>query len=298
MVSHCVATDHERPVLNTVALFTHPADGAISTTGADGFRLAKMSLDCELEGEQEVAICIPKNSARELERALGRHQGKALLTLDSSGSNARFAIADDSLVITTQLLRGEVPPTYDDFIPQGPMARNVLVNSAAFKSGANAVVSMSQLGDNVTRIYVKDLSDEFTEGSIAFVANADGQSARNVVEIESCSPTDAPLNYTAINHRYLMDFLNAIGAIAQIEIGIDDFNAPVRLRSADESFVYIAMPMSVSWPNPHAPKDQDDHPPGDHGNQARDNEFDNADEFGDDDPDGVDNAGPDAGDDE
>ena len=295
MVSHCVATDDERPVLNCVALFTHPAEGTISTTAADGFRLAKMDLPCELEGEQDVAICIPRNSAREIERALGRHQGNAQLALDTSGSNARFAMADESLIITTQLLRQEVPPTYEDVIPQGPMTRNIVVNSAAFKSGINAVASMSQLGDSVTRMYVKDRTEEFPEGSIAFVANADGQFARNVVDVESYTPADAPLNYTAINHRYLVDFMNAIGNTSPIEIGIDDFTASIRLRNADESFVYIAMPMFVRWPNPNAPTEQDDHPPGDPGNQQPPDENADADEFADadatDDSDADDDSG-------
>ena len=86
MVSHCVATDNDRPILNCVALFTHPADGIISTTAADGFRMAKVQVLCELQGEEDFAICIPRNSAREIERALGRHPGNVHLSLDSSGS--------------------------------------------------------------------------------------------------------------------------------------------------------------------------------------------------------------------
>ena len=169
------------------------------------------------------------------------------------------------------------------------MARNMIVNSAAFKSGMDAVASMSQLGDNVTRIYAKEPSEAFPKGAIAFVANADGQSSRNVVDVESYTPEDAPLNYTAVNHRYLVDFMAAIANTSPIEIGIEDFMGSIRLRNTDESFVYVAMPMQVRWPNPSAPKDQDDHPPGDPGNQVAsqenvDEELSNE-EFSDDDQD-------------
>ena len=267
MVSCCVATENPRPSLTTVALSINPVDGTLTTTAADSFRLATMEVPCEINGEDEVAICIPRNSAREIERALSRNPGKACLSLDSASGHARFSLSDGSLTLTTQLLR-EDPPNYQSVIPKGPMQRNLVVTSAAFKAGINSVAGISQLGDNVTRIYTQDPSEEFPQGSIVFTASAEGQFSRNIVEVESSLPEDAPLNYTAINHQFLVDFLSAVGNDSPIEIGIDDFERTIRIKNADESYVYIAMPMNVRWPNPNEPKDFDDQPPGDTGNQG------------------------------
>ena len=267
MVSSCVATEETRPSLTIVALIVNPVDGTLTTSGADGFRLAQMEVPCEIKGEDEVAICIPRNSAREIERALARNPGKACLSLDSAASNAQFSLSEGVLVLTTQLLR-EDPPNYQNVIPVGPMERNIVLTSAALKAGINAVAGISQLGDNVTRMYTKDPSDEFPQGALTFTASAEGQFARNVVDIESSLPEGAPLNYTAMNHKYLTDFLNAVGNDSPVEISITDFEHPVRLTNADQSYVYIAMPMGVRWPNPNAPKDSDDQPPGDTGNQG------------------------------
>ena len=267
MVSCCVATEDTRPSLTTVALSVNPIDGTLTTSAADGFRLATMEIPCEIKGEDEVAICIPRNSAREIERALSRNPGKAYLSLDSASGHARFSLSDESLILTTQLLR-EDPPNYQNVIPNGPMERNIVVTSAALKAGINSVAGISQLGDNVTRIYTQDPTEEFPQGSVVFTASAEGQFSRNIVEIESSLPEDAPLNYTAINHKFLGDFLNAVGNDSPIEIGIDDFERTIRLKNADESYVYIAMPMSVRWPNPNSPKDFDDQPLGDTGNQG------------------------------
>ena len=267
MVSSCVATEDSRPTLTTVSLTVNPVDGTLTTAGADGFRLAQMEVPCEIKGDEEVAICIPRNSAREIERALARNPGKACLSLDSAASNAQFSLSEGVVVLTTQLLR-ENPPNYQNVIPVGPMQRNIVLTSAALKSGINSVAGISQLGDNVTRIYPKDPSQEFPQGALIFTASAEGQFSRNVVNIESSLPEDAPLNYTAINHKYLTDFMTAVGNDSPIEISIDNFEHSVRLSNADESYVYIVMPMGVRWPNPNAPKDSDDQPPGDTGNQG------------------------------
>ena len=54
MVSCCVATDEGRTGLTSVALSVNPSDGTLTTSAADGFRLTKMEVPCEIKGEEEI----------------------------------------------------------------------------------------------------------------------------------------------------------------------------------------------------------------------------------------------------
>ena len=276
MVSYCISTEDPRPALTALALFVKPTAGTISTLAADGYRLAKMEVPCDITGEDDVDICVPRHSAREIERALSRNPGTVSVTINSAGTHARFALAGDSIVINTQLLR-ENTPNYDHVIPQGPMSRNLTINSASLKAGMNSVAGISRLGDNVTRMYPKDPNDDFKQGSLVFTANANSEFSRNVIPVEASSPPDAPLNYTAINHRFLADFMAAIGNESPIEMGIDDYESSMRLTNADGTYVYVAMPMTTTWPNPHTPKGFDDQPEDDLKNQGLQDDGDGSD---------------------
>ena len=213
------AKEDNRPVLQCV-LFK-AVEGKLTLVSADGFRLAVVTLDCDVEGQ----VLINRDELRGIANAL-RKTHRVNLSFEASGDS----LDGSSLVIDTELMRykwrgaeGQFPD-YEKLIPA---EAHITAHLDTVEAG-KAIASLKALADS--KAYPIDLhlnggivmSSPDDKGEVTMPADIEGGEVR-----------------VRIDGSYLMEALRACGGM--VDFKLTDGKSPV-LFTVD-GYQLVVMPM-------------------------------------------------------
>ncbi|MFC1982639.1 hypothetical protein ACFLV5_02490 [Chloroflexota bacterium] len=233
------ATEDTRPVLQCV-LFK-AGEGKLTLVSADGFRLAVVKLDCDVEGQ----ALIHRDDLRGIANALRKAQ-RVALSFEASGDS----LDGVSLVIDTELMRykwrgaeGQFPD-YEKLIPT---EANTTAHLDTVEAG-KAIASLKALADsksfpidlNLDGGYISMTSPDNT-GQVTIPADIEGGGK---VRIEGA---------------YLMATLRACGGM--VDFAMTDGKSPVLFTTDDYQLVVMPMLTVESKPKVEAEAEPEDTEP-------------------------------------
>jgi len=216
------AKEDNRPVLQCV-LFK-AGEGKLMLVSADGFRLAVVKLDCDIEGQ----ALIHRDELRGIANALRKAQ-RVAVSLEASGES----LDGTSLIIDTELIRykwrgadGQFPD-YEKLIPN---EANTTAHLDSVEAG-KAIASLKALADSKT--YPIDLT--LDGGYITMTSPDEGGQVTIPADIEGGGKV-------RIDGGYLTEALKACGGM--VDLTLTDGKSPVLFTT--EGYQLVVMPMLTS----------------------------------------------------
>ena len=233
-VSFAAATEASRPVLTGVK--TEIKGDEFKVAAADGFRLAVYSAKLAEAPAEDIDFLIPARVLNEIGRLLGSEEDAVELTVTPSSNQALCRVGDVEIV--TSLIAGNFPD-YDRLIPQSFNTR-VVLSSREFLRATRTAAVFARDDSHVIRLQMAG-GEEDAPGCLTVSARAvevGDNRGRLDVAVEG---DDSRI---AINSKYLIDVLEAIGGDVAIEI--TSATSPGVLRPAEgDEYVHVVMPMFV-----------------------------------------------------
>ncbi len=227
--------DEARPVLACVNFIAK--DGKLTLIGADGFRLAVISLDYD-DGDGQALI--NRDELKGMVNALKRAK-RARVSFEAGGET----IGGYSLIIDTELIRYKwvsVNGDYPDYEKLIPTEFNCFAHFDTVEA-IKAVNSLKTLSDN-PKAYPIDLT--IGDGKIV-LANPDDKG-----QAELSADTDGE-GFVRIDGQYLAEALKACGGM--VELSLTNAYSPT-LFSAD-GYQLVVMPMLTNEANEQAKADRE-----------------------------------------
>ncbi len=227
--------DEARPVLACVNFIAK--DGKLTLIGADGFRLAIISLDYD-DGEGEALI--NRDELRGIANALKRAK-RARVSFESGGEK----LTSKSLIIDTELIRYKwvsYDGNYPDYEKLIPTEFNSFASFDTIEA-IKAVNSLKALSDN-PKAYPIDLT--IGDGKIV-MANPDEKG-----QTELSADTDGQ-GFVRIDGQYLAEALRACGGMVELKL-TNSYNPT--LFSAD-GYQLVVMPMFSDKANEQQRRDRE-----------------------------------------
>jgi len=225
--------DEARPVLACVNFVAK--DGKLTLVGADGFRLAKIALDCDGEGQ----ALINRDELRGIAQALKRAK-RARVSFEAGGDT----IGGYSLIIDTELIRYKwvsVNGDYPDYQKLIPTDFNTTAHFDTVEA-IRAVNSLKAISDS--KAYPIDLT--IGDGKLV-MANPDDKGQADI-------PADTEgQGFVRIDGQYLAEALKACGDM--VEFSLTNAYSPT-LFSAD-GYQLVVMPMLTDKANEQAKADRE-----------------------------------------
>jgi DNA polymerase III subunit beta len=226
-----ISTEETRYYLNGIYLHATknnevPVMRAVAT---DGHRLARMEMVLPEGAAGMPGVIVPRKTVLELRKLV--EEGEAEVQVALSETKIRFAVGDASL--TSKLIDGTFPD-YDRVIP----ANNDKILEVDCKSFAEAVDRVSTISTEKSRAVKLAIE----QGSLTVSATSpENGTATEELEVRYLS---SPIEI-GFNSRYLLDIAEQIdGEGAQFQMS--DASSPTIVRdSADNSALYVLMPMRV-----------------------------------------------------
>ncbi len=218
--------DEARPVLACVNFIAK--DGKLTLVGADGFRLAVISLDYDGDGQALISRDELKGVVNALKRAK-----RARVSFESGGEK----LTSKSLIIDTELIRYKwvsYDGNYPDYEKLIPTEFNSFASFDTIEA-IKAVNSLKTLSDN-PKAYPIDLT--IGDGKIV-MANPDEKG-----QTELTADTDGQ-GFVRIDGQYLAEALRACGGMAEFKLS-NSYNPT--LFSAD-GYQLVVMPMLTDKAN-------------------------------------------------
>ena len=226
--------DEARPVLACVNFVAK--DGKLTLVGADGFRLAVISLDCDGEGQ----ALVNRDELRGIAQAL-KVARRARVSFEAGGDT----IGGYSLLIDTELIRYKWVSVNGDFPDYQKLIPTDFNTTAHFDTleAIRAVNSLKAISDN-PKAYPIDLT--IGDGKIV-MAEPD-----NKGQAELSADTDGQ-GTVRIDGQYLAEALKACGGM--VELKLTNAYSPT-LFSAD-GYQLVVMPMLTDKANEQAKADRE-----------------------------------------
>ena len=233
-VSFAAATEASRPVLTGVK--TEIKGDEFKVAAADGFRLAVYSAKLAEAPAEDIDFVIPASVMNEIGRLLGSVETTVELTVTPSSNQALCRVGDVEIV--TSLIAGNFPD-YDRLIPQSYKTR-VMLSSDEFLRATRTAAVFARDDRHVIRLQMAG-GKEDAPGCLTVSARAvevGNNQGRLDVAVEG---DDAKI---AINSKYLIDVLDAIGGDVAIEITSATSPGVLKPVGSDD-YVHVVMPMFV-----------------------------------------------------
>ncbi|TET41624.1 MAG: hypothetical protein E3J60_04145 [Dehalococcoidia bacterium] len=227
--------DEARPVLACVNFIAK--DGKLTLVGADGFRLAIISLDYE-DGDGQALIS--RNELKGIINALKRAK-RARVSFESGGEK----LTSKSLIIDTELIRYKwvsYDGNYPDYEKLIPTEFNTFAHFDTVEA-IKAVNSLKTLSDN-PKAYPIDLT--IGDGKVV-LANPDDKG-----QAELSADTDGQ-GFVRIDGQYLADTLKACGGMVELKL-TNSYNPT--LFSAD-GYQLVVMPLFSDKANEQQRRDRE-----------------------------------------
>jgi DNA polymerase-3 subunit beta len=227
------AREDDRPVLQSV-LFT-AKDGKLTLVSADGFRLAVIGLDCDVEGQ----ALINRDDLKGITNALKRAR-RARVSFEA-GSDT---IGGYSLIIDTELVRYKWVGTSGDYPEYQKLIPTEFNTYAHFDTveAIKATQSLKALSDS--KAYPIDLT--IGDGKIT-MANPDDKG-----EAELPADTDGQ-GFVRIDGKYFAEALKACSGMAELKLT----NAYSPMLFTVDGYQLVVMPMMTDKANEQAKADRE-----------------------------------------
>lgn len=226
-----ISTEETRYYLNGIYLHTTNADNVevMRAVATDGHRLARIEMPAPQGTKGVSGIIIPRKTVYEVRKLVDEISGNVEIAL--SESKVRFTF--NGVVITSKLIDGTFPD-YERVIPTGN-DKILLTNAKIFAEAVDRVATISTEKSRAVKI-------SLTLGHMVLTANSpESGSASEELEV---SYDGAPMEI-GFNARYLLDILQQVEGEG-VRFALADSTAPAVVQdTAEESALYVLMPMRV-----------------------------------------------------
>jgi len=226
-----ISTEETRYYLNGIYLHAAGSNKAqtLRAVATDGHRLAQVELPLPKGAAGMPGIIVPRKTVGEVQRLIEDNESE--IAIELSQGKIRFTIGD--VVLTSKLIDGTFPD-YERVIPTG----NDKVLNVPCKEFAHAVDRVSTISTEKSRA----IKLAVAKGVVTLSATSpDAGSATEEIEVEY----KAAALEIGFNSRYLLDITEQIAG-AEARFLMADAGSPTLVRDgADESALYVLMPMRV-----------------------------------------------------
>lgn len=234
----CSAIEETRPVLH--ALLFEFSDNSLKLVGADGFRLATITLD--IQGNLNTSFLVDRNDLGKLMvflkslKPTGKGKSKIYPEVYISHAENTATFASDKGNMTLAKVQGQFPD-YQRLIPADGTQVEFMADDML--QSAKAISVMARDGSGIIRLQFK--REDGIIGKVILSAKSEeiGESAN---EIDATVAQDCKI---ALNSKYLVEALNNCkGQI--IKAQVKSTTEPMLLH-LPENRTYLVMPMFVQW---------------------------------------------------
>lgn len=225
-VAYCASLSAIKPELQSVLLYGE--GGKLTAVATDSFRLAEKQVPLR-QGGSIPELLVPARNAAELMRVLESVKGDVELYYNDN----QLSTQTDSVYYTSRLLDGAFP-NYRQILPKSFTTEAVVLR----EDMSGALKSLSVFADKFAQVV---LSIEPSKKSLLL-------SSRNPDVGEQVSTVKAAVDGGAVsisfNGRYLADSLQAVSGDSVRLHSNGPGKAMLIKDAADDSFLYLAMPMN------------------------------------------------------
>jgi DNA polymerase-3 subunit beta len=226
-----ISTEETRYYLNGIYLHAAETNGApmLRAVATDGHRLASVELPLPEGAAGMPGIIVPRKTVGELHKLLDESESGVHVAV--SESKIRFAF--DHIVLTSKLIDG----TFPDYSRVIPLANDKVleVEGRAFADAVDRVATISSERSRAVKLHLD------RDRLVLSVTSPESGSATEELAV---SYGAAPIEI-GFNARYLLDITEQING-ANARFALADAHSPTLVRdSADESALYVLMPMRV-----------------------------------------------------
>ncbi|MBU0725559.1 MAG: DNA polymerase III subunit beta [Alphaproteobacteria bacterium] len=226
-----ISTEETRYYLNGIYLHATTSSGVpvMRAVATDGHRLARVEMPLPEGAAGMPGVIVPRKAVGELRKLVEDAEGEIGVSL--SETKLRFNFGE--IMLTTKLIDGTFPD-YERVIPAG----NDKTLQVSRKEFADAVDRVATISTEKSRAVKLSLQNG------ALILSATSPENGTAIEELEVSYTAAPIEI-GFNSRYLLDITAQIeGDEAQFTLA--DSASPTIVRDqADESALYVLMPMRV-----------------------------------------------------
>ncbi len=226
-----ISTEETRYYLNGIYFHAGTSNGVkvLRAVATDGHRLARMEMTLPSGAEKIPGVILPRKTVMELRKLVEETQGAVNVAL----SDTRVRFAFDNAVLTSKLIDGTFPD-YERVIPTG----NDKIMEVSCRDFAAAVDRVSTISTDKSRAVKLSIS----KGQLTLSATSpEAGSATEEIEVRYGS---TPIEI-GFNSRYLLDITQQIeGEGARFSMA-DAASPTVVTDAADQSALYVLMPMRV-----------------------------------------------------
>jgi DNA polymerase III subunit beta len=226
-----ISTEETRYYLNGIYLHAAQSNGVkvLRAVATDGHRLARMEMPLPAGAETIPGVILPRKTVMELRKLIEETQSPISISL----SDTRVRFAFDSAVLTSKLIDGTFPD-YERVIPTG----NDKVMEVDCKTFAEAVDRVATISTEKSRAVKLQIS----KGQLMLSATSpDAGSAQEEIEVRYAA---TPIEI-GFNSRYLLDITQQIEGDGAKFTMADAASPTVVQDTADQSALYVLMPMRV-----------------------------------------------------
>lgn len=227
-----VSTEETRYYLNGVYLHPVRIGGEVKlrTVATDGHRLAQMEMICPDGAENAPGVIVPRKTVNELRKLLDESSDE---DIDVSLSETRISFGIGAVILSSKLIDGSFPD-YERVIPIHN-DKDMEVDSNTFAKAVDRVATISTEKSRAVKLAIEP-------GKVTLSANSPEAGAA-IEEVEA--DYDGPPMEIGFNSKYLLDIMGQIKdsrAVFRLADGV----SPAIVRDvADDSAVYVLMPMRV-----------------------------------------------------
>ncbi|MBL4786513.1 MAG: DNA polymerase III subunit beta [Cohaesibacteraceae bacterium] len=226
-----ISTEETRYYLNGIYLHTVEVEGKLilRAVATDGHRLAQLDMSAPSGSEGMPGIIVPRKAVSEIQKLI--EDPEADIEIEVSDTKIRLNIG--TVVLTSKLIDGTFPD-YQRVIPQGN-DKELRVDCTEFAQAVDRVSTVSSDRGRAVKLAV-------SEGLLVLsVSSPDSGSA---VEELPVSYNAEPLEI-GFNAKYLLDITNQLKS-DDVIFKLAEGQAPAVIEdSADETALYVLMPMRV-----------------------------------------------------
>ena len=226
-----ISTEETRYYLNGIFMHTTAGDSGdvMGSVATDGHRLARVEMPVPNGAAGMPGVIVPRKTVGELRKLIDEIGDDIEIAL--SDTSARFAF--DNAVLTSKLIDGTFPD-YERVIPTGN-DKSLNVDCRSFADAVDRVATISTEKSRAVKLSAAGNNLVLTASS------PDSGTAREEIEVDY----DADAIEIGFNARYLLDIAQQIEG-GEAEFIVADAASPTIVRdSADDSALYVLMPMRV-----------------------------------------------------
>ncbi|MBI3453660.1 MAG: DNA polymerase III subunit beta [Rhodospirillales bacterium] len=226
-----ISTEETRYYLNGIYMHAAESNGVkvLRAVATDGHRLARVEMPLPAGAENIPGVILPRKAVMEVRKLIEETAGAINVSL----SDTRVRFAFDDAVLTSKLIDGTFPD-YERVIPAG----NDKILEVDCKTFAAAVDRVATISTEKSRAVKLSLG----KGQLTLSANSpDAGSATEEIEARY---TAAPIEI-GFNSRYLLDIAQQIEGEGARFTMADAASPTIIQDTADQSALYVLMPMRV-----------------------------------------------------